>query len=152
MDKNIAIGNKWKIKGLTERLRSKGLAVTKQRMAILDYVTTHENHPTVESIHSDLSRQYGSLSKTTIYNTLKQFADCGIIRLIHNNESICADCITEPHGHFICTRCGGVTNVPYVHIPNIDSLLKGYDIQEAQQYYRGICEACKKKQEYDYIT
>ena len=45
-----------------------------QRIAIMDYLFEHKVHPTVDKIFNDLYPQIPTLSKTTVYNTLKLFA------------------------------------------------------------------------------
>ena len=44
-----------------------------QRIAVMDYLMTHRTHPTVDEIYHALEKQIPTLSKTTVYNTLKLF-------------------------------------------------------------------------------
>ncbi len=65
-------------KTLRDILQAHGLKSTFQRLSILEYLMTHETHPTAEMIHDDLS----DISLATIYNTLDKLVDVGIIIVI----------------------------------------------------------------------
>ena len=48
-----------------------------QRVEILNYLLLAKNHPSVDMIYLSLSNKIPTLSKTTIYNTLKLFVKKG---------------------------------------------------------------------------
>ena len=117
-----------------------------QRMAIMDYLMAHYTHPTVEDIYSALSPTMPTLSKTTVYNTLKLLTDQGAVRMLSIDERFtCYDARTEPHAHFLCRKCGQVYDLPLptspVKVEAADS--EGHDVEEIHYYYKGVCKQCR---------
>ena len=56
-------------------LEGAGVRPSVQRLAVMDYLATHKTHPTVDEIYSSLAPSIPTLSKTTVYNTLKLFVE-----------------------------------------------------------------------------
>lgn len=137
---------KTSIQKVSEQLKSYQIRPSFQRVRILHYVQTEKNHPTIDMIYSSLLAEIPSLSKTTIYNTLKLFVDAGIMQPITiEDHEIRYDADTTPHIHFKCIDCGEVTDV---FIPEQQDWLSsripsGYDVHEQHLYARGRCPECQ---------
>ena len=117
-----------------------------QRMAIMDYLMAHCTHPTVEEIYSALSPTMPTLSKTTVYNTLKLLTDQGAVRMLSIDERFtCYDARTESHAHFLCRKCGQVYDLPLptgpFKVETADS--EGHEVEEIHYYYKGVCKHCR---------
>ncbi len=54
-------------------LENAGIRPSVQRVAIYTYIKENPIHPDVDTVYSALSPMYATLSKTTVYNTLKLF-------------------------------------------------------------------------------
>ncbi|WP_422678808.1 Fur family transcriptional regulator [Clostridium thermosuccinogenes] len=128
---------------LTEKLKSKNIRLSHQRLKVLEYVAEHRTHPTVDQVYSDLHREIPTLSKTTVYNTLNALMDAGLVKVItiEDNETR-YDIVTENHGHFKCQNCGRI----YDFKIDIDSFeaqdLKDFKILDKDVYFKGICPHC----------
>ena len=131
-----------------ETLSRYSIKPSPQRMAIMTYLLEHKTHPTIEEIYKSLSPDMPTLSKTTIYNTLKLFVENGAasMRTI-NDTTTCYDYDTSPHAHFICKKCNKVTDLFYGVENMIPSRqeIEGNRIVDMQVYYRGICKDCLKE-------
>lgn len=117
-----------------------------QRMAIMDYLMAHCTHPTVEEIYSALAPTMPTLSKTTVYNTLKLLTDQGAVRMLSIDERFtCYDALTEPHAHFLCRKCGQVYDLPLPHglMKEVSNNPEGHDVEEIHYYYKGVCKQCQ---------
>ena len=121
-----------------------------QRIAVMQYLIDHRTHPTVEQIFMGLSPSMPTLSKTTVYNTLKTLSESGAAQtLTIDDRNTCYDADTTPHAHFLCKCCGKVYDLPLnkekkqIQPHEID----GHDIQEEHYYYKGICKYCKRKKD-----
>lgn len=128
------------------RLTAHHIKPSVQRIAIMDYLLNHCNHPTVEEIYADLSMQMPTLSRTTVYNTLRLFSDQGAAKMLNIDERrTCYDACTEPHGHFLCKRCGHIYDLaPLTPLKEVESMnIQGHEIQEIHYYYKGICKHCQ---------
>ena len=116
-----------------------------QRVAIMQYLMIHKTHPTIDEIFSDLLPDIPTLSKTTVYNTLKLFHEKkAVIALTIDEKNARYDAITAHHAHFKCKKCGCIHDVPMeeADIP----AYKGDDAfipDETQVYFLGMCKQCK---------
>ena len=127
------------------KLLENGIRPSAQRLAIMNYLLTHFTHPTVDEVYQGLCNEIKTLSRTTVYNTLRMFAEKNLAQMITINEHhVCYDGCVTPHTHFYCNRCGHVFDVfadTSAELPkemNID----GHQVLETQVYYRGICKNC----------
>ncbi len=116
-----------------------------QRIAIMDYLLTHRTHPSADEVYSRLSKKMPTLSKTTVYSTLKLLAENGAALMLTIDESnVCFDGDTSPHAHFLCRKCGKIYDLPIPssvkEVMQMDS--GGHMITEKHYYYKGICNNC----------
>lgn len=119
-----------------------------QRIAVMDYLLKHRTHPSVEEIYSALSEDMPTLSKTTVYNTLKLFAEQGAAQMLTIDEkNVCFDGDTSLHAHFLCKRCGKIydLSIPEPMKETLESNIEGYSVDELHYYYKGTCKNCLKK-------
>ena len=142
--------NKQKRKNITisflkQILLEHNINPTVQRIEILKYLYEKKKHPTIDMIFKDLRKKIPTLSKTTIYNTLKMFHKNGLAFIFSDDEAILRyDAAIEQHAHFKCIRCGKIFDLPYPE--NI--LEKGQQIGKVfytNLIYEGICSECQKK-------
>lgn len=124
---------------------------TYQRIKILEYLDAHKTHPTVEEIYNTLYPGIPTLSKTTVYNTLRSFSDAKLVQELHIDDSeVRFDIDTSLHGHFLCKACGKVHDFDIVHElqdqPLHFSGLEGFSIAQKQVYFTGLCKKCNKEQ------
>lgn len=130
-----------------KHLISCGIHPSVHRIALMKYLEGHRTHPTVDKIFEDLHPALPTLSKTTIYNTLKLFAEKGAIQIITiDAKNARFDADTKTHAHFQCSRCGMVFDVPIMAFPQVSEQdMADFDIQDTQVYFRGICPKCKNE-------
>ncbi len=136
------------VEEISEHLLKHNIKPSYQRIKILEYLVTKRNHPTADEIHKELVKEIPSLSKTTIYNTLKTFIETNLARVITIEENETRyDADISDHGHFKCDECGSI----YDFRVNIDILepdeLESFKINEKNVYYSGICKKCISKEE-----
>lgn len=131
---------------ILELLKMKGIKPSIQRVGILSYIIENKGHPTVDEIHARLSKKFPTLSKTTIYNTLKLFCEKKLLNeiLIEEGE-LRIDYIEKPHIHFKCKKCGKIYDIykkcPILNCKEVD----GHKIEEHHIYLFGICKGCLSK-------
>ena len=64
------------------------------------------------AIYCDLSNDIPTLSKTTVYNTLKLFVENGITSTLTIEENeVRYDAIMTEHAHFKCDGCGTIYDI-----------------------------------------
>jgi Fe2+ or Zn2+ uptake regulation protein len=128
---------------LQNELKKKNINLSYQRLKVLEYLTQNQCHPTVEQIYTDLEKEISTLSKTTVYNTLKKMVSEGLVRVItiEDNETR-YDINTHDHGHFKCEICKNIFDFDI----NMDLVstkgLEGFEILDRNVYFKGICPGC----------
>ena len=128
-----------------EYLLSYGIKPSVQRIAIMDYLLKHRTHPCIDEIYMALCSEIPTLSKTTVYNTLKLFVEHGAAKMLTIDErNACFDADTTMHAHFQCKACGKIYDIQLEEITSAIKLLEkeGYAVEEAHRYYKGICPHC----------
>lgn len=136
-----------------EYLMSKGIRPSPQRIAIMNYLLDNCNHPTVEAVYDALHTSMPTLSKTTVYNTLKLFEKKQAVQILNIDErNVRLDATMEPHAHFQCMRCGKIFDVPVKNGGKMAELLgmnemTDFEVQQAQIYYKGLCPHCQSEKE-----
>ena len=97
-----------------ERLRAAGLRPTRQRVALARLLLGNGNrHVTAEQLHGEALAAAIPVSLATIYNTLHQFIDCGILReLVVEPGYSYFDTNLEDHHHFYCESTGLLQDIP----------------------------------------
>ncbi|PLX33004.1 MAG: transcriptional repressor [Hyphomicrobiales bacterium] len=83
-------------------LRDAGLRPTRQRLALGGLLFAKGNrHVTAESLHQEVNKTSGHVSLATVYNTLHQFTDAGLLREINVTGSKSFFCTNiADHHHF----------------------------------------------------
>ncbi|MDY6932962.1 MAG: Fur family transcriptional regulator [Spirochaetota bacterium] len=129
--------------GLKNILAERGINPSYQRLKILEYLLNTKTHPTVDTIYQDILKEIPTLSKTTVYNTLKTFIEKGIVMtlLVDDNE-VRYDAKIEFHAHLICNTCEGLYDVNIAPPIKINNIINGHEIIESQLYLKGICKNC----------
>ena len=134
---------------MTQQLMRAGVSASVQRIKIMEYLMENQEHPTADQIHQELTQKGLSISKATVYNTLKLFEDKGLVRVLamDDNENR-FDIIMHDHGHFICEQCGAVFDFD-IDADNLCSMasdtLKHCSVKQKDVYFKGVCSICNKK-------
>jgi Fe2+ or Zn2+ uptake regulation protein len=131
------------IEFITEKLKSKAIRPSYQRIKVLEYLYRMGGHPTVDEIFRALSAEIPSLSKVTIYNTLHTLVEARLVQIVDIDETEKHFDITlTNHGHFQCEACGLIFNFQI----NIDQLptdgLSQFEITQKNIYFKGLCPNC----------
>ncbi len=114
-----------------------------QRIKIYDFLLRNNIHPTVDHVFNNLAGDIPTLSKTTVYNTLKLFEQHNLINNVSIDENeIRYDAVKKIHGHFKCETCGKIYDFDYNHENiNIQGLNK-FSIKKTNLNLKGICPDC----------
>ena len=96
-----------------ERLRSVGLRPTRQRLALARLLFEGEDrHITAERLHIEAQDAALPVSLATVYNTLHQFTDAGLLREIAVDASRSYfDTNTSDHHHFFFEGSGSLEDI-----------------------------------------
>ena len=135
------------VQGTREYLLKYDIKPSMQRIAIMDYLMEHRVHPTADEIYNALYPTMPTLSKTTIYNTMKLFSEQGAVKaLVIDEKNVRFDIDTSSHAHFMCLGCGCVYALPIenqeaIQLEGVGELI----ITEIHLYYKGYCKKCAEE-------
>lgn len=129
-----------------EILKEKGIKPSIQRIQIFKCLMDSKDHPTAKDIYERISKKIPTLSKTTIYNSVKLFEDKGILKPIRIKEGEARyDISPGLHPHFRCKICGSLFDLDRKLIIEDKEEIGGHLIEEKCVCYSGICRDCRKK-------
>ena len=129
---------------IAEKLKSFGIKPSMHRLAIYRYLDEKRNHPTAEMIYQELLADNPTLSRTTVYNTLKLFAaNYAIQEVIIEDGEMRYDADVSAHAHFKCKKCGSIHDFFFTPGKYLPELSPEFEISEIHVNFRGICPECK---------
>lgn len=127
---------------ISQHLLQHGIRPSLQRIAIVDYLFKNHTHPTADEIYATLQPGMPTLSKTTVYNTLKLLADHGVaLCLTIDEKNTRFDGNTHPHAHFKCKHCGKIIDIMNYELPTPPQ--GDFDVEETALFLFGKCSECK---------
>ena len=101
-----------------QRLRAVGLRPTRQRLALARLLLeSGDRHVTAEHLHGEAMAAGIKVSLATVYNTLHQFTEAGLLReaMVEPGRSY-FDTNTDDHHHFFCETTGELRDIPAHHL------------------------------------
>jgi Fe2+ or Zn2+ uptake regulation protein len=129
-------------------LKSVGLKLTPQRIAIVRELADDLSHPTAQALFERLRPAYPTMSFATVYSTLDVLVGAGLAGSLNADEGSRAvrfDPNTKPHHHAICDACGKVLDIPLhtpLERPARTAELDGFRVLREERTYRGLCNRC----------
>ncbi len=114
------------------KLRHHGLRPTRQRVALGDLLFAKgDRHLTVEELHEEAIIAGVPVSLATVYNTLHQFTEAGLIRVLAvEGAKTYFDTNTSDHHHFFIEGRNEVMDLPVgnLEIGNLPEPPEGMEI------------------------
>ncbi len=101
-----------------ELLRAAKLRPTRQRLALARLLFEHgDRHVTAEQLHGEALAASVPVSLATVYNTLHQFIEAGLLReVVVNSGRSYFDTNVTDHHHFFFEDSGRLQDIPGEHI------------------------------------
>lgn len=130
---------------LSTRLREKGLRVTQQRVAVLEYLLATPKHPTAEEVGAAVNRAVPTASRASIYNVLHSLKESGLIEELVFDDAVARyDANLDRHHHFICRACHAVEDIPFETFREAPRprLAEGHTVEDYTVTLRGVCPRC----------
>lgn len=131
-----------------ELLRSRGLRVTKPRLAVLE-ILGKGGHLEVEEIIQLARVRLDSVSTQAVYDVLGALARAGLARRIEpaGSPARYERRTGDNHHHIVCRGCGVIVDVDCAvgSAPCLDpDQTHGFSFDEAEVTYWGLCPACQR--------
>jgi Fur family transcriptional regulator, stress-responsive regulator len=128
-------------------IRTAGLRVTRQRVAVLDAVGALP-HSGAAVVQEAVARVLPDVSHQAIYDCLADLTQAGLLRrivVVDGGPALFETRTGDNHHHIVCRACGFVVDVDCAvgSAPCLEaSDAAGFVIDEAEVTYRGLCASC----------
>jgi|SRR5581483_4283308 len=138
-----------RLKRLRALAAERRLRMTPQREVLLRLLSQTRSHPTADELFRRARRQLPSVSHATVYRNLQELVRARVIATLERaGDPVQYDANPDAHHHFVCTRCGRVTdlylkNVGYV-VDRKRSAAAPARIDRAELQLHGLCAACAR--------
>ena len=134
-----------------EYLQSRGMRVTQQRLALVEHVFSRHEHFDADQLMEQLplSGQPGHVSRPTVYRTLGEFVDAGLLRkFVLNGRSVYEHDYGYPqHDHFHCTECNRLFEFENEQLVKLREELgreHRFKVVGHRLIITGVCEQCSQ--------
>lgn len=125
---------------MAERLRAADLRPTRQRIALAELLFGQgDRHVSAEALHEEARSAGVPVSLATVYNTLHQFTDAGLLRAIAVDTSkTYFDTNTGDHHHFFVEATNQVVDMPdgFIRVDNLPEPPSGFEISRVDVIVR----------------
>lgn len=118
-----------------------------QRAKIYQVVKASREHPTAEMVFDWLKPEMPKLSLGTVYRNLHQMAAEGTLQELPGPVAR-FDGNVEPHTHFTCAACGGVSDLDLPYDASLDRGAEegGCRVEHHALMFYGVCAGCAGSQ------
>jgi len=121
-------------------LAAAGIKVTRQRLALADRILGRHRHFTAADLFAECAGVEPVLSLATIYNTLAQFEEHGLVRaLLQSGGQSIYDSNTEAHHHYLIEETGEVIDIPNsatIHVQSAPQPPRGFVLDRIEVMVR----------------
>ncbi len=118
---------------LASKLRNCGLRPTRQRTALAELLFAKgERHVSAEGLFEEARQANIEISLATVYNTLNQFTDAGLLRAISiDSTRIYFDTKTGDHHHFFLEDSETLLDMPEgtIRVENLPDAPQGTEVR-----------------------
>ena len=137
-----------------QMLRDVSLRVTRPRVGVLTAVHAHP-HADTDSIIRAVREDLPDVSHQAVYDSLSTLTSAGLVRRIQPSGSVARyeSRVGDNHHHVVCRSCGSIADVdcavgdaPCLTASDGDGSLAGFEIDEAEVIYWGLCPNCSTAQ------
>ena len=127
-----------------EKLKSSGLKVTPQRVAIIEYLSEY-GHLSIAKMYELVKEKFPSISLATIYKNVNAMIDNGFLKEV---KIIGQDSRYElnygEHSHVVCKKCGKVVDIEMESSELLKEAGEKSDmcVESSSMVFYGICKEC----------
>ena len=133
----------------TRILSQSGVRPTPQRIAVIDFVLSTDDHPTADAVLANVRAACPTISRATVYNTLNLLVNRGLLRTqLLREGTVAFDPKVEAHHHFIDDETGRIYDIPWDAISvSGENSVDGFKVREYQVVMRGSVAGRRTRKE-----
>ena len=119
--------------------------MTNQRIKILDYLKSIDNHPSAEMVYDNVVKELPKITLATVYRNLNLLAEQGEILKLEVGSEYRYDRNIGFHQHLICKKCKKIIDIFQKNIPE-DTIKKiknkEFTTESVIVIFYGYCKKC----------
>ncbi|NLO09604.1 MAG: transcriptional repressor [Clostridiales bacterium] len=135
-------------------LRTNGLKVTNQRIAILEVLNNRPGkHLTAEEIYDYVRKEYPDIGLATVYRTIQLLSELSLIDKLNLDDGYVRYEIgaknqedsSHHHHHLICLECGNIYAFQDDLLENLENKIQetmGFEVSDHEVKLYGYCKKC----------
>ena len=135
-------------------LRTNGLKVTSQRIAILEVLNNRPGkHMTAEEIYDYVRKEYPDIGLATVYRTIQLLSELSLIDKLNLDDGYVRYEIgaknhensSHHHHHLICLECGNIYAFQDDLLENLENRIQetlGFEVSDHEVKLYGLCKNC----------
>ena len=139
-DKSPLEDNRQTAPAVPDMLRKAGLRPTRQRMVLGRLLFgSGDRHVTAEQLHAEVAAFGEHVSLATVYNTLNQLTDAGLLRQVSvDGTKTYFDTNVSAHHHFYLENNHELVDIPDPHLilQKMPEIPEGYEISRVDMVVR----------------
>lgn len=138
------------MENLIQQLRDQGIAVTPQRLAVMESLQHRRDHPTAENIYQEVRRKLPAISFNTVYKTLEILCQKGMVIKVNPLHEVARyDGETSSHAHLICRQCHRIVDIDWQpeQLPSLaPDNRHGFKVEHPSLTFWGLCSQCQRRE------
>jgi Fe2+ or Zn2+ uptake regulation protein len=120
---------------------------TRQLDAVAAAVQQARDHPTAAEVYARVRQTLPRTSLGTVYRNLDKLVADGRVATVHlGRGSVRYDGMVDVHDHFVCDRCGRITDLAAQAQPAVDMASlrrRGFGVRTHRLAVYGLCAGCR---------
>ena len=119
--------------------------ISPQASLVLGVLAQRRCHLTAEEILASLN----GIGTATVYRALEHLTALGLIRRLSlGKKSAVYEYVRREHSHFVCSRCGGIFDIPADFSGMVGEAARGGGNQVlfCEVTAHGVCQACLEQE------
>ena len=138
------------MENLIQQLRDRGIAVTPQRLAVMESLQHRRDHPTADNIYQEVRRKLPAISFNTVYKTLEILCQKGMVIKVNPMHEVARyDGETSSHAHLICRQCHRIVDLDWQpeEFPFLaPDKQHGFQVEHPSLTFWGLCPQCQQQE------
>ena len=133
---------------LIAEMHEKGLRVTPQREAILDYLLHTDEHPSARTIYEAVKKRVPRICLSTVYSALADLKKHLIIKELEFDEvENRYEGNVSQHINLICVRCRRISDYATAYTVDVEQVRQATQFRAFESRFElyGVCAGCVKK-------
>lgn len=123
------------------------LKITPQRIAVYKALKQSGDHPSADTVHKEIKKQFPNISLDTVNRTLLTFSQIHLIDIVEGQgDPRRFESNLDDHHHFYCLGCNRIFDIfddqlNRINVP--ETVKKNFTVTGKRLCIKGFCKECR---------